>query len=187
MHTESYHEVPIAMSYLIRNAIGDDLPRLGELLEAFMQETFQRQWGGNIQQLQQDIDGGELKIIVAETSNQGVIAFLAWQSHYDLHHCIKGGEVIDLFVCPNHRCHGIATLLITSAAVEIQKIGGTFIKGQAVDNPAAQRLYKRCARCFSAADCYVSGRAFRRLVELSGQSLRSIVSNLPQQAWNYEP
>ncbi|BAZ13419.1 acetyltransferase, GNAT family protein [Calothrix sp. NIES-4071] len=174
------------MSYLIRNAILDDVSRLGELLDAFMQETFQKQWGGNIQQLQQDSFGREFQIIVAESS-QEIIAFLAWISSYDLHHCIKGGEIIDLFVCPAHRNRGVATLLIAAVAVEIEKAGGKYIKGQAVNNPAAQRLYQRCARCFPGADCYVSGRAFRRLVELSGQSLRSIVNNLPQSAWNYEP
>ncbi|GJD22100.1 hypothetical protein RIVM261_070560 [Rivularia sp. IAM M-261] len=79
------------MSYLIRNAILDDASRLGELLDAFIQETFQKQWGGNIQQLQQDGFGREFEIIVAESS-QEIIAFLAWTSSYDLHHCIKGGE-----------------------------------------------------------------------------------------------
>jgi hypothetical protein len=36
-------------------------------------------------------------------------------------------------------------------------------------------------------ESYVSGRAFRRLAELSGESLREIVKGLPDTAWNYEP
>jgi GNAT superfamily N-acetyltransferase len=154
------------MSYIIRYATVNDIQSLGELLDAYMQETFQRTWGGTIQQLEQDGFGTEFEIIIAETSEQEIIAFAAWKSSYDLHHCVKGAEVIDLFVCPSHRGHGVAMLLLANVAVESQKHGGKYIKGQAVDNPAAQRLYRRCARCFPLSDCYVSGRAFRRLGHL---------------------
>ena len=127
------------------------------------------------------------KMIVAEASEQEVVAFAAWVSSYDLHHCMKGGEVIDLYVCPSHRGHGVAMLLIARIAMAIQEHGGTYIKGQALDNPAAQRLYQRCARCFPGTECYVSGRAFRQLAELSGKRVREIVSHMPETAWNYEP
>ncbi|MBW4607881.1 MAG: hypothetical protein KME22_11820 [Hassallia sp. WJT32-NPBG1] len=43
---------------------------LGELLDAYMQETFQRTWGGTIQQLEQDGFGTEFEIIIAGTSEQ---------------------------------------------------------------------------------------------------------------------
>lgn len=175
------------MLYHIRNATLDDMPNLEKLLTAFMQETFQRPWGGTLQKLVQDGLGAEFQMVIAEAEDQKLIAFAAWISSYDLHHCIKGGEIIDLFVEPVHRGRGMAIRLITAIATQIQQQGGVYIKGQAVENPSAQRLYQRCARCFPGSDCYVSGRAFRRLSELSDQSLRDVVKNLPEPAWNYEP
>jgi GNAT superfamily N-acetyltransferase len=92
--------------------------------------------------LEQHGFGHEFEMMVAEASNQDVIAFAAWVSSYDLHHCMKGGEVIDLYVFPSHRGQGVAMLLIARIAKEIQEHGGTYLKGQALDNPAAQRLYQ---------------------------------------------
>ncbi|HBE36614.1 MAG TPA: hypothetical protein DD990_36335, partial [Cyanobacteria bacterium UBA11368] len=94
---------------------------------------------------------------------------------------IKGGEVIDLFVCREHRGRGVAIKLLVAVANEIQKRGGVYIKGQAVDG-SAERLYQRCAWCFTAPECFVSGRAFRRLAELSGKGVREIVRGLPEQS-----
>lgn len=175
------------MPYQIRNSTLDDIPELEKILTAFMQETFQRSWGGTPHKLAQDGFGAEFEMMVAAADNQKLIAFAAWQSSYDLHHCIKGGEMMDMFVAPAHRGRGVAVQLVIAIATQIQQQGGSYIKGQTVENPSVQRLYQRCARCFPGADCYVSGRAFRRLTELSGQNLREVVKNLPEQAWNYEP
>ncbi|MBF2001808.1 MAG: GNAT family N-acetyltransferase [Synechococcales cyanobacterium M58_A2018_015] len=180
-------EMSAQMPYHIRNATPNDIPDLEELMTAFMQETFQRPWGGTTQKMAQDGFGAEFQLVVAETENRQLVAFAAWIASYDLHHCIKGGEVIDLFVTPPHRGRGVAIQLITAIGTQIQQQGGVYIKGQAVENPSAQRLYQRCAQCFPGADCYVSGRAFRRLTELSGQCLRDVVKNLPEPAWNCEP
>ncbi|MBD2075830.1 GNAT family N-acetyltransferase [Phormidium sp. FACHB-592] len=175
------------MPYHIRKATLDDIPDLEKLLLAFMQETFQRAWGGTPQKLAQDGLGAEFQMVVAEVENHQLIAFGAWKPSYDLHHCLKGGEVIDLYVDPAYRGWGVAMKLLMTVAVQIQQQGGVYIKGQAVENPSAQRLYQRCAQCFPGADCYVSGRAFRQLTELSEQHLRDVVRNLPKPAWNYEP
>lgn len=175
------------MPYQIRIATPDDILGLEKLLIAFMQETFQRSWSGTSQKLAQDGFGAEFEMVVAEAENQKLIAFAAWTSAYDLHHCLKGGTVIDLFVTPAHRGRGVAIKLIIKIATQIQQQGGVFITGQAVENPSVQRLYQRCAHCFPGAECYVSGRAFRRLTELSGQSMRDLVRNLPEPAWNYDP
>jgi GNAT superfamily N-acetyltransferase len=174
------------MPYLIRPAIPADIPQLCQLLDTYMQETFKRAWGGTPQQLEQDCFGAELEMLVAETPATEAIAFAAWKKSYDLHVCIKGGEVIDLFVCPEHRSRGIAINLLLAVASDIQKHGGVYIKGQAVDS-RSERLYQRCARCFPGAECIVSGRAFRRLIELSGKGLREIVRGVPEQSWNVEP
>lgn len=174
------------MSYLIRPAIPADIPKLCQLLDIYMRETFQRAWGGTPQQLEQDCFGAELEMFIAETLEKEAIAFAAWKKSYDLHVCIKGGEVIDLFVCPEHRNRGIAINLLLAVVSDIQQHGGIYIKGQAVDS-RSERLYQRCARCFSGSECIVSGRAFRRLTALSGKGLREIVRGFPEQSWNFEP
>ncbi|HEY9608538.1 GNAT family N-acetyltransferase [Allocoleopsis sp.] len=161
------------MPYLFRPAIPADIPKLCQLLDMYMQETYERAWRGTPQQLEQDCFGAELEMVVAETLEQEAIAFVAWKKAYDLHVCIKGGEVIDLFVCSEHRGRGIAINLLLAVASDIQKYGGVYIKGQPV-NARSEGLYQRCARCFPGAECYVSGRVFRRLTELSGKGLREL-------------
>lgn len=175
------------MPYQVRPATLDDLPSLTALLEAYMQETFQRPWGGTPQKLAQDGFGAEFELVVAEAEPPTPIAFAAWGSHYDLHHCMKGGAIIDLFVDPAHRGRGVAAQLMIAIAAQVQQRGGEYLTGGAVDNPSAQRFYRRCAHSFSAVECYVSGRAFRQLAELSGQPLSDVVKNLPEVSWNYEP
>ena len=175
------------MPYLIRKANQSDVPPLGELLEAYMRETYHRAWGGNIPLLEQHLLGSEVEIIVAETVNRKVIGFVAWVASYDLHWCLKGGSVIDFFVCPSHRGRGAAVLLITKLAGDIQEHGGAYLKGGAVDNPVVRRLYQKIAMCLPDGESYVSGRAFRRLAELAGKSLREIIKMMPEAAWNYEP
>ena len=81
------------MTYLIRKATRNDIPCLEKLLNVYMQESFQRAWGGTAQQLEQDGFGPEVEMVVAEASNQELVAFAAWVSSYDLHYCMKGGEV----------------------------------------------------------------------------------------------
>ncbi len=175
------------MPYLIRKANESDVPSLGALLEAYMRETYHGAWGGNIHLLEQHLLRNEVKIIVAETLNCKVIGFVAWVASYDLHWCKRGGDVIDFFVCPSHRGGGAAILLITKLAGDIQAHGGEYLKGGAVDNPAVRRLYQKIAMCLPDGESYVSGRAFRRLAEFTGESLREIVKKMPEAAWNYEP
>ena len=175
------------MPYLIREASQGDAPALGELLDAYMRETYHGAWGGNVRLLERHLVDNEVKIIVAETLDREVIGFIAWVASYDLHWCLKGGDVIDFFVCPPHRGRGAAVLLLTRLAGDIRGHGGAYLKGGAVDDPVVRRLYRKIAMCLPGGESYVSGRAFRRLAELSGESLREIVKRMPQAAWNYEP
>ena len=175
------------MPYLIRRANRNDVPRLAELLESYMRETYQGAWGGNTQLLEQHLVGDEVQLIVAEALNRNVIGFIAWVDSYDLHWCLKGGDVIDFYVCPSHRGRGAALLLIAKLAAEIQRDGGAYLKGGAVDNALVRRFYQKIAMCLPGGESYVSGRAFRTMAELSVKGLRQVVKNLPETAWNYEP
>lgn len=175
------------MSYLIRNANRGDGQRLEKLLADYMRETYQGAWGGSAELLERHLTEREVEILLAESSSREVIAFLAWSSCYDLHWCMKGGVIIDLYVCPSHRSRGVAVLLATNLAMEMKNRGGTFLKGGPAESPAAHRLYSRSAMIVGENDYYVSGRAFRHLASLSGKNLREIARNLPETAWNHEP
>ena len=152
-----------------------------------MRETYHGAWGGNTRLLEQHLLDNEVEIIVAETPERTAVGFVAWVASYDLHWCLKGGDVIDFYVRPSHRGGGAAILLIAKLAGDVQQRGGSYLKGGAVDNPAVRRFYQKIAMCLPDGESYVSGRAFRRLAELSGESLRVIVRRMPEAAWNYEP
>lgn len=175
------------MFYLIRQTNQNDIPQLAKMLEDYIQETYQGAWGGNAGLLEEHISTGDVEIIVAETSEREIVAFIASIITYDLHYCMKGSEIIDFYVSPLHRGRGAAVFLITYLAAEVQKRDGAFLKGGAVENKIVRRLYGRIAMCQPNGECYVSGRAFRHLAELSSKSLREIIKNLPETAWNYEP
>ncbi|MEJ7576875.1 MAG: GNAT family N-acetyltransferase [Pyrinomonadaceae bacterium] len=175
------------MSYSVRKANRDDVQRLEQLLTDYMWETYQGAWGGSAELLERHLTENVVEILLAETPFGEAVAFLAWSSSYDLHWCMKGGVIIDLFVSPQHRSRGVAVLLATDLAKQIQDCGGTHLKGGAVESPIVHRLYQRIAMRLSDNEYYVSGRAFRHLANLSGEGVREIVKNLPETAWNYEP
>lgn len=175
------------MPYLLRKANPHDASRLAALLQAYMRETYQGTWGGNSQLLEQHLSIHQVEIILAETTSSEIIGFIAWIDSYDLHWCLKGGEVIDFFVNPSHRGGGAAPLLIAKAAGDIQARGGEYLKGGAVENRAVRQFYGKIGICLGNGEFYLSGRAFRGLAELSGKSLREIIKGLPEKAWNYEP
>jgi GNAT superfamily N-acetyltransferase len=169
------------MSYQIRRANQRDVQHLEKLLDGY----YQGNWRGSIQQLEQHLCDDIFEIFVAEAGKE-LIGFIVWTMTYDLNWCMKGGDIIDFYVSPNHRGRGAALLLTIEMAAEVQKRGGAFLKGGAA-NPVVRRFYERIAMCPPDSECYISGRAFRHLAGLSGKNLREIVRNLPETAWNYEP
>lgn len=175
------------MPYLIRPANRDDLAPLGALLEAYLRETYQSSWGGSIERLEQSLLGNEVAITLAETAGREVVGFIACVSSYDLHWCMKGGEVIDFYVCPEHRGRGAAMFLLVRLAADIEARGGAYLKGGAVESTVVRRLYRKIAMCLPDGQSYVSGRAFRALAALHGRSLREVVRNLPEPEWNHQP
>jgi GNAT superfamily N-acetyltransferase len=169
----------------VRAAVRDDIPALTSLLEAYMAETYDRPWSGSQKALEQDL-GGKVEAMLAFSSIEESVGFASWFLAYDLHHCVSGGEVIDMFVRPAHRGRGAAPALLAAVAAAVQQRGGCYLRGQAVARPATRRLYDRVAVLFPGAECNVSGRAFRTIAALSGQSPREIARNLPDKSLNYE-
>ena len=173
--------------FTARPAEPRDVPVLVQLLEAYMRETFKAPWHGSAEALRRDGFGREFEMHIATTGGERVMGFLAWRKSYDLHHCLTGGEILDLYVLPEYRGRGVAPVLVCAVAAEMRRRGGAYVKGQAVEHRVVQRLYARFAMCFPGADCIVGGRAFRRLAELAGRSARVVARSLPEKSWNYEP
>jgi GNAT superfamily N-acetyltransferase len=169
------------MSYLIRKVYQTDVLHLKKLLDGYYHDN----WRGSIERLEEHLQDDIFEIFAAQTGKE-LIGFIIWTMTYDLNWCMKGGDIIDFYVEPNHRGRGAALMLTIKVAAEVQKRGGAFLKGGAA-NPVVRRFYERIAMCPSDSECYVSGRAFRHLAELSGKSVRESIKNLPETAWNYEP
>jgi GNAT superfamily N-acetyltransferase len=171
--------------FSVRAAEPGDVPALVALLEAYMRETYGDTWHGSAQALERDAFGRACRMAVA-TRDGRLTGFVAWASSYDLHHCIHGCDVLDLYVAPDARGRGVAVALLCFAAAEVRAEGGAYMRGGAVDTGSGARLYGRFGMCGAGTNCTVGGRAFRRLAELAGRPIREVARSLPERAWNYE-
>ena len=170
----------------IRAARAADVPSIAEMMHAYMHETYRSSWHGSAEALSRDGFGRRFDMQVAAAPSGEVVALAAWQRIYDLHHCIAGGEVIDMYVLPRLRGRGVGPALICAVAAEVQMQGGLFVKGQAVDEQSVRKLYERVAVSNAVVDCTIGGRAFRRLASLAGSPVKSVASSLPDKSWNYQ-
>ncbi len=168
----------------VRKAVAADVPKLVPLLERYMRETFDRPWSGSAEALARDGLGARFDTLLA-VDGEAPIGFACVAPDYDLHHCVHGGVLMDLFVERAWRVRGVAVQLVILAAVGIAAHGGRYLKAQATA-AASQAMARRVAVTFPGVDCIVGGRAFRRIVELHGRPLREIVRALPPPRWNWE-
>ena len=150
-----------------------------------MRETYRGAWAGTQAALERDGLGEHFRLVVAEADGT-LVGFVAWRSTYDLHHCLPGLEVIDMFVEPRHRGRGVAVRMLALTAADGAGAGATFMTGGAVDTPAVRRLYGRAA-ANHGGQYYLSGRAFRAFAQAAGAPLRELVRRVPPREWNAEP
>jgi ribosomal protein S18 acetylase RimI-like enzyme len=171
--------------YAIREARPADVNAVAALLRQYMLETYDDEWRGSIKGLLQDGFGTCFRALIAALADEAV-GLLAWETSYDLHHCLTGGHILDLYVARRHRARGIAVQLIARAAGIIHSEGGAFIKGGAVDNGTGARLYARFAPAFGN-DYILGGKAFRHLAAQSNLPLRKLARSMPRKQWNFQP
>lgn len=176
-------------SVQVRAAEPGDAPAIAELMRAYMQETYHDSWHGSAESVLRDGFGRAFEIQVVETPppHPKIVGLAAWIGSYDFHHCITGGEILDLYVAREFRGRGVGAGLVFAVAAEIRRQDGSFLRGRAVESPAVRRLYARIAVCSSGVECTVGGRAFRCLAELAGSTARVAARSLPEKSWNYEP
>jgi GNAT superfamily N-acetyltransferase len=169
-----------------RAATADDVSALVQLLGEYMRELFDGIWNGNPEALARDGFGAHFDVVVATRAGERV-GFAAWRSTYDLHHCIRGGEILDLYLRAELRGRGVALQFVAAVAAAVRARGGRFIKGHAAGSARTRQLYERVAVAFEGADCIVGGRAFRTLADLDGEPAREMIRRLPEKGWNFEP
>ncbi|MGE5186300.1 MAG: GNAT family N-acetyltransferase [Acidobacteriota bacterium] len=163
----------------IRIATVDDAAPLAALLDEYMTELWARTWAGKLPQLVADLAAGRVRAALCDAG------FIAWNDDYDLHHCVRGASLCDLFVRRSARGRGVAPALIAFACREIQATGGVFLRGTAV--ASAVKLYARVGWGWDCREVTLGGRAFRAIAALAGASPRELVRGLPDPAWNHEP
>jgi GNAT superfamily N-acetyltransferase len=171
--------------YVVRESRPEDIPAIADLMRAYMHETYAAGWSGGTIELLRDGFGSKFRLLVAEQETRAV-GLVAWEKSYDLHHCLSGGHVLDLYVAQDHRHQGLAVQLIALASKIIYSEGGAFIKGGAVDNGTGARLYGRFAPAFGN-DYILGGKAFRHLAGLPELSVRTLARCMPNKDWNFEP
>lgn len=172
----------------IRHAVSEDADAIAELLSAYMDEAYHHESHVTAAIIRRDGFGEAFRIMVADTSEGHLVGFAAWEPSYDLHHGIRGGNVIDMYVVPAFRSRGIAPAMLAAVAHAIQSEGEIYLKGMAIEGGVEpRRLYERVAMGFPGIDCIIGGRAFREFAKLAGADVRSIIQHLPPKAWNYEP
>jgi GNAT superfamily N-acetyltransferase len=171
----------------VRLARSADVPAVASFLHAFMRETFDATWHGTPEALERDGLGARFELLVAEGRRGEIVGFVAWETAYDLHHCVRGGAVLDLYVEPRSRGRAVALALFAAMAARVRAQGGVYVRGQAVPKREVQRTYERVCVLFPGADANVGGRAFRALADLDGVAPRDAVRRLPERGWNYEP
>lgn len=171
--------------YEVRVAARDDLPGVGELLGEYVSRELSSRWLGCVEQVERDGFGRHFELLLACRRGGEIAGFAAFAPDYDLHVCVRGGRVIDLYVRPGHRGRGLAPALLARAAAEIRRAGGHYMKGHALRRPGTLRLYERCGVPFHGPEYSIGARAFRQLASLAGADARRLAAGLPEKSWNF--
>ena len=178
-------DVGARQMYVIRAASPNDVHVVAALLRAYMLETYHHEWRGSVAGLLEDGFGARFRLLLAARRDQAV-GFVAWERSYDLHHCLSGGHILDLYVADGHRARGVAVQLIARTAGIIHSAGGAYLKGGAVEGGTGWRLYGRFAPAFGN-DYILGGKAFRHLAAQADLPVRKLVRSMPRKEWNFEP
>jgi GNAT superfamily N-acetyltransferase len=166
----------------------DDADDIATLLADYLAEANPGHPGCTADVLRRDVLSGASgqRVIVAERNGRAV-GFAAWDRVYDMHWGAGGVQIADLYVEPGSRGHGVALAMLAAVCAEGRSHGAVFLRGGSYDRTSATgRFYERIAVGHDSAECHCAGRAFRRLADLHGTSMRTLIRNLPPREWNFE-
>jgi GNAT superfamily N-acetyltransferase len=174
------------LSLRFRVAAPPDLAAVVAMLEEYMRETYDVPFKAAPEALAGAAFGGPLTLHLVEAGG-APIGFAAWQWTFDLHHCVRGVEIIDLYVRRAHRGRAVAVALLAEVAAAARSDGATFMKGGAVAGGTGGALYRRFTVGFASTEHYLSGRAFRAFAEAAGAAPRGVGRGRPPRGWSKEP
>lgn len=172
----------------IRPATTEDVPAIAALFGAHMRDAFGAgaRWDGSAEALARDGFGLHFEMLVATRSSE-CVGFVGWQNDYDVHSCIPGAELNDMYVRPDVRGLGVALRLVAAVAATVRARGGKYVRGLTTGDPRTLALYGRIAVAFEGANCILGGAAFRTVAELAGKPARAIIRGLPDNQANWKP
>ena len=166
----------------VRVAMASDMPEMGSLLGRYMGEFLGRPWEGSAAELRDGL-GRDFHAVIACTG-YAMVGFAVWHNTYDVHHCLPGGEISDMYVLPQNRGKGIAPTLIAMVASQVLRTGGRFVKGR-IDK-AAEPFYRKVAIVCEGSESYISGRAFRTLAGRAEAVPQRTIRRFPALSENFE-
>ncbi len=103
---------------MIRQAVRADLPAVYQLICALEKTAFpEKQFEREFHIMMADLDH---MILVAETESR-VVGVLHLRMEFQLHHCGKVAEILELVVNAEYRSHGIGKQLLTAAETVAKK------------------------------------------------------------------
>jgi len=159
-----------------------EVAAVGGMLRRYMFESLERSWEGTVEGLSLAMRDGHVNLSVAKL-NGVAIGLASWHRVFNVHYCVSGGEVTDMFIEREYRGRGIALALLATIAEQIRLFGGVFLRGRS--DAGMQALYSRLATIVPGAECYVSGERFVSLASLSNQSPRAAVRALSTKSSSY--
>jgi GNAT superfamily N-acetyltransferase len=160
------------------------LNALGGLLRSYLSGTFSAEWRCDRDALRHALGDGIVTVLLASTE-KGASGFIAIVDDYDLHHCVRGLRVIDLYVVPDSRGRAVAIRLLAHVAARAMALDCRYVRGEAVESIPTRRLFERIA--IRTGDSFnVSGKALTLLAALRDGDPRDIARRLPTPAMNYE-
>jgi GNAT superfamily N-acetyltransferase len=169
---------------MIRFASALDADALATIAQRYVEDTFSAEWGGAESRLRVGLDSRLVRVLIAHHEAE-LIGFAALVGDYDLHHCVAGLRVIDLYVVPAQRGRGVAAGLLAHVAHHALSEGLSYVRGEAAPSPEARRLFERVA--LRIGDSYrLSGQALRVLAEQRDSTPRDLVRSLPSPESNRE-
>jgi GNAT superfamily N-acetyltransferase len=170
------------MNPIIRVATDADIEPLSFLLRDYTREAFSVDWPCESDRLRDALTG--IVTILLAVTPQGIVGFVAAVDDYDLHHCLRGLRVIDLYVARKHRGQGVGLRLLAHMAARALTHKFEYLRGEVIENQRTRRFLGRIA-IVSGESINVGGKALRLLAEQRDQPLRQMVRGLPSPHMNY--
>jgi GNAT superfamily N-acetyltransferase len=138
--------------------------------------------------LLRDGQGRHFSMVLAVDRADAPVGFAAWQWDYDLHNAVRGVNIPDLYVAPEHRGRALAIRLLAGVARAAREQGATYLRADVLQDDLARiKLIRRIAVGFPGESIYVSGRAFRELSALVEADPKTLVRQLPTPQASREP